>query len=70
MSFNIADLKKELEDGIGKAVTVADLADHFAVVAKQYGGIIPGAGPDVQKVATLVDDADQLLHKLQAALDL
>lgn len=68
MSFNISDLKKELEDGIGKAVTIADLAEKFASVAKTYGGIIPGAGPQIQKIAELVDDADQALHKLQAAL--
>jgi len=68
MSLSLSQIKQELEAGIAKAVTVTDLADHFAQMVQKYSALVPGSTQDINEVVSLINDVDTLLHTLQGAL--
>ena len=67
-SLDLADIKNEIDGAIDAATSVADLADHFAELAKKYGSFIPGAGPEISAIAGFIDVGDKLLHSLKTVL--
>jgi hypothetical protein len=68
MSFNLADLKTDLDEAVDDATTFADLVDKYAAAISQFSGAFPGAAPEIQAAATAIDNLDKALHAVQAAV--